>query len=275
MLVHLVRVIPVLVTVLLVTPVSAEAPQPTPMPMQSKPAEEGDVEVKYIDNSRMKLKLLDDKLELTTRHGILRIATADIRRIEFSTRVPPAIAEKVLAAIGRLNHPDFKVREAATEELKGYRARAYPQLLKAIKNDDPEVNQRAEEIVKFIRGKVPAALLEVREFDVVHTDNSKIAGRLTAEYLRVETFQFGEQKLKLQDASSIRTGASSDTELQVAGIPGPLHMGAYQNQFGKEIVFTVTGAAAGGQQGNVWGTDQYTLDSHFPSAVVHAGLAKP
>jgi hypothetical protein len=24
----------------------------------------------------------------------------------------------------------------------------------------------------------------------------------------------------------------------------------------------------------VWGTDQYTLDSHFPSAVVHAGLAK-
>jgi hypothetical protein len=268
------RLLPVILTLaVLRSPVTAGAPEPAQPPKPDKSADDGDIEVKYIDNSTMKLKLLNDKLELSTKHGVLRIATADIRKIEFSTRIPPAVAEKVLHAISRLNHPDFKVREAATEELKGHRARAYPQVLKALKSEDPEVVTRAEEILKFIRNKVPASLLEVRELDVVHTDDSKISGRLTAEYIRVDTFQFGEQKLKLQDLASLRTGAAADADIQIAAIPGPPHLGAYQNQFGKEYVFTVTGAAVG-QDGSVWGTDQYTLDSHFPSAVVHAGLAK-
>jgi hypothetical protein len=260
--------------VLPVVPVRAGAPQPAPTPAPGKSVEEGDVEVRCIDDSALKLKLLDDKLELVTKHGVLRIATADIRRIEFSTRVPADVAEKVALAISKLNHSDFKVREHATEELKGYRARAYPQVLKAMKSEDPETARRADEIASFIRSKVPPALLEVREQDVVHTDDSKIAGRLTAEYLRVGTFQFGEQRLKLHDVYTLRTGAARDAELQVAAQAAPAHLANYQNQFGKEFVFTVTGAQPG-QHGSVWGTDRYTLDSHFPTAVVHAGLAKP
>lgn len=268
----LVGVLPVVLSALfLAVPVSAGAPEPVQPPTPSKSAEDGDVEVKCIDNSVMRLKLLDDKVELVTRHGVLRIATAEIRRIEFSTRIPTDVAEKVAAAIGRLNHSDFKVREAATEELKGYKSRAYTQLLKALKSEDPEVNQRAEDVVKFIRAKVPAALLEVREFDVIHTDDSKIAGRLTAEFLKVGTSQFGEQRLKLIDVYSLRTGANA--EEAIAAAAAPAHLANYQNQFGKEYVFTVTGAAPGGH-GSVWGTDVYTLDSHFPTAVVHAGLAK-
>jgi hypothetical protein len=263
-----------LCTALLSSPVAA-GPQPGQPPAdKNKFGEDGDVEVRFIDNSALKLKLLDDKVELITKHGTLRIAIADIRKIEFSSRVPPEMAEKVVTAIGRLNHSDFKVREAATEELKGYKARAYPQLVKALKSDDPEVSRRAEEIVKFIKTKVPATMLELREQDVVHTEDSKIAGRLTAEYLRVGTFQFGEQRLKLSDLHGLRTGASAAEEQQLAAMAGPAHMGAYANQFGKEYLFTVVGVAAGGQ-GSVWGTDAYTLDSHFPSAVVHAGLAKP
>jgi hypothetical protein len=268
----LLRVLPViLAAAFLAVPVGAAAPEPVQPPAANKPTEDGDVEVKCIDSSVMRLKLLDDKVELTTRHGVLRIATAEIRRIEFSTRIPPDVTEKVAAAIGRLNHSDFKVREAATEELKRYKARAYPQVLKVLKSEDPEVNQRAEEIVKFIRAKVPSAMLEIREFDVIHTDDSKIAGRLTAEYLKVGTSQFGEQRLKLTDMYSLRTGAN--TEELIAATPGPAHLANYQNQFGKEYVFTVTGAVPGGV-GSVWGSDVYTLDSHLPSAVVHAGLAK-
>jgi len=59
----------------------------------------------------------------------------------------------------------------------------------------------------------------------------------------------------------------------VAATPGPAHLANYQNQFGKEYVFTVTGAVPA-LNGSVWGSDVYTLDSHLPSAVVHAGLAK-
>jgi hypothetical protein len=267
------RVLPAaFATAFLTVLTAAAAPEPVPAATPHKPAEEGNVEVKCIDNSVIRLKLLDEKVELVTKHGVLRIAVADIRRIEFSTRIRPEVAEKVATAISRLNHSDFKVREAATEKLKSYKARAYPQLLKALKSTDPEVNKRAEEIVKAIRAKVPAAMLEVRELDVVYTDDSRITGHLTAEYLKVDTFQFGEQRLKLSDICTLRTDA--DTGGLAGATPGPKHLAHYANQFGKEFTFTVTGALPG-THGSVWGTDVYTLDSHLPTAVVHAGLAKP
>ena len=229
-----------------------------------------DAEVKYTDDSSMKLKLLDERLELVTKHGVLLIAASDIRRIEFASRVPPEVAEKVFIAIGKLNHSDFDVREAATEELKEYRERAYPQVLKALKSDDPEVSRRADEIAKHIRNKVPAALLEMRESDVVHTDDSKNTGKLTAEYLRVGTYQYGELKLKLCDVHSLRSGAVAKAEDLIAAVPAPANLTSYANQPGKEFVFTVTGNAAGG----LYGTDTYTTDSSFATAVVHAGVAK-
>jgi hypothetical protein len=259
---------------LIIAPVPAAAPQPPAGAESSKSRPSIDAEVKYIDDSTMKLKLLDDKLELTTKHGVLSIAVADIRRIDFATRIPADAAEKVLFALGKLNHSDFKVREAATEELKGYRERAYGLVLKALKSDDPEVSRRADEIVTAIRARVPAAQLEMREFDVVQTDDSRITGRLTAEVLRVGTFQFGEQSLKLADMRTLR--ASGVPGEETAGtLPAPGNLSAYQQQFGKELSFTVTGfTPTAGASPNLWGTDIYTLDSSLAAAVVHAGLAK-
>ncbi|MBP3959182.1 hypothetical protein J8F10_28390 [Gemmata sp. G18] len=249
-------------------------PQPAQTSEASKPRTGTDVEVKYIDDSVMKLKLLDEKLELVTKHGTLRIAVSEIRRIEFATRLPAATTDKAAAAIAKLNHSDFKVRESATEELKELRDRAYPSLVKALKHEDPEVSRRAEEVVKFVRNKVPAANLEHREFDVIHTDDSKIAGKLTTESLRVGTFQFGEQHLKLTDVRLVRTGPEP-TEQLVNAQPAPPSLFNYANQFGKEFVFRITGAQGQGQGGAIWGSGTYTLDSNPQMAVVHAGFAKP
>lgn len=266
----------VLFVALLTAPLSSAGPQPPQPPETSKPRPSVDVEVKYIDDSAMKLKLLDDKLELSTKYGVLHIAVADIRRIDFANRIPADVAEKVTHAIAKLNDPDFKVREAATNELKGYRERAYPLVLKAIKHDDPEVSRRADEVVKFIQAKVPASQLEARDCDVVHTDDSKITGRLTAEVVRVSTFQFGEQQLKLADLRTLRTGGAAATEELVAAAQAPGNMSAYQQQYGKEVTFAVTGfTPTPGANPSLWGTDLYTLDSNLAAAVVHAGLAKP
>ncbi len=271
----LIRVAPVLAVLLLTAPTSA-GPQPQQPSEPAKPRPSVDVEVKYVDDSTMKLKLLDDRLEVSTKYGVLHIAVADIRRIEFANRVPADVAEKVVLAISKLNHPDFKIREAATAELKTYRERAYPLVFKAMKHDDPEVSRRAEEVVKFIQSKVPAALLEARDTDVVHTDDSKITGRLTAEMVRVSTFQFGEQQLKLADLRTLRSGALAPAEEQVAAAQAPGNMSAYQQQFGKEMTFSITGfSPTPGANPSVWGTDLYTLDSNLAAAVVHAGVAKP
>jgi hypothetical protein len=273
----LVWVVPVALLVVTVAPYwfTVAAPAPSSADPTRSPAGL-DVEVKCIDESTLKLKLLDEKLELITKYGFLQIAVADIRRIEFAQRCPPDVAEKIALAISKLGHPDFPTRERATDELKGFRERAYPFLLKAIKADDPEVSRRADEAVKAIQARVPASQLEPREFDVVYTDDSKITGKLTAQTLRVATAMFGDQQLKLADIRTLRSGTAIVAEEIQNAPPAPANLMAFQQQFGKELTYSLTGFTPGqGQQGSVWGTDVYTLDSNLAAAAVHAGIAKP
>ncbi len=259
------------------TSVHPTAAAPDPVPSEpARPAAGVEAEIKCIDESALKLKLLDDKLELVTKYGFLQISVSDIRRIEFAHRCPPEVAEKIATAISKLGHPDFQTRERATADLKAYRERAYPYLLKTLKHDDPEVSRRADEAAKYIQARVPVAQLEQKDNDVVYTEDSKITGKLTAQSLRVNTLQFGEQQLKLADIRSLRSGTGAATDDLVAIGPAPTNLMTYQQQFGKELVYTVTGFAGNnGQQASLWGTDLYSLDSNFAAAVVHAGLAKP
>jgi hypothetical protein len=221
----------------------------------------------------LKLRLLDEKLELQTKYGVLSIPAADIRRIEFAPRIPPADAERISLAISRLSHPDYQIRERASAELLTFRERAYPFLLRATKSDNPEVSRRAEEAIRAIQSRVPAALLESREYDLVTTEDCKIVGRLTTAALRVHTTQFGEQLLRLSDLRVLSAG-STMSETATAP-PAPTNLMAFQHQFGKELTYTLTGYTPGTGQANVWGTDVYTLDSHLAAAAVHAGVVQP
>ncbi|MBA4190195.1 MAG: hypothetical protein C0467_19595 [Planctomycetaceae bacterium] len=256
------------------TAANAAAPDRNP-PESARIATGLDVEVKCVDESTLKLKLLDEKLELVTKYGFLQVAVADVRRIEFAHRCPADVAEKIALALSKLGHADFQTREQATTELKNHRERAYPFLLKTLKHDDPEVSRRADEALKYIQAKVPAQLLEARDQDVVYTDDSKFTGKLTAQNLRVLTGMFGEQTLKLADLRSLRTGPGIAADDLSNAVAGPATLATYQQQFGKEFVFMVTGHSPNGQQATVWGTDVYTLDSNLAAAAVHAGLAKP
>ncbi len=257
------------------TAATAAAPDRT-TPEPARIAAGADVEVKCVDESTLKLKLLDEKLELITKYGFLQIAVTDVRRIEFAHRCPADVAEKIALALSKLGHADFQTREQATTELKNQRERAYPFLLKTLKHDDPEVSRRADEALKYIQAKVPAQLLEARDSDVVYTDDSKFTGKLTAQNLRVLTGMFGEQSLKLADLRSLRSGPGTATDDLANAVAAPATLATYQQQFGKEFVFSLTGhSPANGQQATVWGTDVYTLDSSIAAAAVHAGLAKP
>ena len=234
-----------------------------------------DVEVRCIDDSVVKLKLLDDRLDVVTKYGKLEIPAADIRRIEFATRVPSEVTERISLLISNLNHPDFEMREKAMAELREQRERAYFQLLRAVKSPDAEISRRAEESIRYLQQKVPAGQLEPRENDVIHTDDSKITGKLVSPALRVQTLMFGEQTLRLSDVRSLRSTGTPFTEELTNAAAAPANMMAYQNQFGKELIFSVTGPQANGQGMNVWGTDVYTLDSNLGGAALHSGLVQP
>ncbi|QEL16277.1 LCCL domain-containing protein [Limnoglobus roseus] len=264
---------------------SSAAPPPAG---DAKPTLAGpEVEVKFIDGSVMKVKLLDEKLELVTKHGTLQVAIADIKRVEFATRIPPADADKVRAAVQALGSPEHKVRQQASTDIKAVGPRAFGALLKATEHEDPEVAQRAEELVAFLKAKYTETQLDFRDKDVIHTDDSKLAGTLSAANLRIGTFQFGELRMKLADVYAIGDTPDEDDLLAANAAPAPTSMMAYANQFGKVLTFRVTGgqvpgmAFAGGPApgmvmagGTIWGTDQYTLDSFFPTAAVHAGVVQ-
>ncbi|MDB5306361.1 MAG: hypothetical protein JWO38_563 [Gemmataceae bacterium] len=250
-------------------------PVPVSQPAPAKPVTQTEVEVRCVDDSTIKLKILDERLEVGTRYGALQIPVADIRRVEFATRTPADVAERIGHLISNLNHPDFDMRERATADLRDYRERAYFPLLKAIKHSDLEISRRAEESVRYLQQKLPAGNLEPREHDVIYTDDSKITGKLNATTLRVQTFQFGEQNLRLADIRTLRSATGVAAEDLANAPAAPANMSGFQNQFGKEVAFVVTGPQPGGQAMGVWGTDAYTLDSNLAAAAVHAGLVQP
>jgi hypothetical protein len=133
------------------------------------------------------------------------------------------------------------------------------------------VKRRAETILEKIKQGVPADALKVRKFDVLTAEGLKITGRIETATLRVETPQFGEQKVRLADARSLKSlavKAAPAVPFNVQADPGS--PGALANQIGMSFHFRVTGIA----NGALWGTDVYTSDSSIATAAVHAGILK-
>jgi hypothetical protein len=132
------------------------------------------------------------------------------------------------------------------------RERAYPALLRAAKQADTEVLRRAEELLAKLRETVPPERLEVRDHDVIHTEDSRIAGRISTSAFKVDTFQFGEQRMKLTDVRELRSLAGATAEQLANALPDPGNLDAaqLQNRVGETFTFKVTGAQAlpGGPQ---------------------------
>jgi hypothetical protein len=240
------------------------------------------LEARIVDGSKVKLTLLDEKLELNTPYGKLQIPVSEIRQIDVAWRIPDEDVRKIDAAIIQLGSPEFPRRRAAAEELAAFGEKAYPALRKAVKlnnpedkankNADAEIYRRATELVEKLRESVPEDRLEVPENDVVHTADSKIAGRLTASALKVKTLAFGEQQLKLTDVRNLRSPDAPESDLANA-LPDPGSMAAIQGNIGQTYVFRVTGAPAG--SGGIFGAGVYTTDSRLAVSAVHAGILKP
>src|SRR5262245_23859028 len=246
------------------------------------------VEVRFTDNSTMKLSLREERIEVATRYGKLVVPVAEIQRIEFGTRLSEEDGQKIEAAINNLGSPQYKVREAAHADLVAFHEKAYPALLRATKHKDPEVIRRAEELLTHLRQTVPEDVLEIREFDVVSTAEMRMTGRIGGETFKVHTSQFGEQPLKLADIRGLRSLSkiAAETEMEPKNvIADPGSLSQYQGQIGKVLYVQVTGGmnpnmarggfgvpggapipAGGGPilmmgGGTVWGTDIYTTDS--------------
>ncbi len=231
----------------------------------------GAVEVRFTDDSILKLTLREDRVELKTPYGKLLVPVADIRHIEFATRLSPDVARRVRIAVANLGSTEFRLREEATAELLALREKAYPALLEATRGKDLEVARRASDLLEKVREVVPEDHLEIRKADVLQTDDSRISGHIEAAEWRADTVQFGEVRLKISDIRTLRSLASGGDDDFGPVLPDPGNLTGLQQQVGKRFAFKVTGIA----NGAIYGTDVYTTDSLLATAAVHAGILKP
>ena len=242
-----------------------------PSTKEAKAAPEVQVDVRFTDGSMLKLAIREDRLDFMTAYGKLYIPVAEVKRIEFGLRIPEDVAKRIDSAIADLGNKQFRRREDAGKILLALREKAYPAVVQATKHPDMEIATRAEELVKKFKETVAAELLQVRDYDVVHTENSKIAGRFETTAFRANTIQFGEVSLRLADAHILTAKGAEVVVDDTNAIAGPVNLVQHQNDIGKTFSFRVTANA----NGSLWGTDIYTTDSTLAMAVIHCGLLQP
>ncbi len=226
----------------------------------------------FIDGSVVKLTLRDDSIEVTTASGKKTIPLADIRKIEFASRVPDELAKKIAGIAARLGSEEFEQREKACDELVAIGVQAVPAVVAAAKAGDAETKARAASVIARIKLAVPEELTEVRDEDVIHiAGDKKVVGKITATGWKATSPLFGELPVKLPDVRLMRSQAFPETEDEkLVVMPDPGTMSGHQAEVGKLFAFKVTGAG----NGIVWGSDIYTTDSTIASAAVHAGILK-
>ncbi len=188
----------------------------TDKPVPSARTEGNAVEVRFADDSTVKMTLQTGSIEVVTRYGKLTVPVGEIRRIDFGLRIPEETARRIDAAITQLGSKDFKQREAAGAELAALRELAHVAVQKATRSTDIEVARRAKDILKTITETVPEEKLHLPRHDTVVTLDFTVTGQVETSALKARGPYFGEVSLKLSDLRSMRLLATDrETPLTV------------------------------------------------------------
>src|SRR5438876_44698 len=78
-------------------------------PSQGPPKESPRMaEVRFADGSVVRMNIMQESIEVTTKYGKLSIPTDDVRRIEMGLHIPPGIEQQIDSAIRNLSSEAFK-----------------------------------------------------------------------------------------------------------------------------------------------------------------------
>lgn len=244
--------------------------QESPPAKAPKPPPPGLVEVRFHDDSVMKLQLKEERIEIATQFGALQVPAAKIQRIELGLRLPEEVARKLDSAINDLSAPAPQQREAAQAYLMEQKFRAVPALQAAARSAKANDARLAKEVLGKLQEQIGEENMNVRTTDVIHTADSKIVGRIALGVFKVYSEPFGELNLRLAFVRTLRAVGVEEPQ-PVNVLPDPGNMSNYRHLIGQTLHFRVMGAA----QGSLWGTDTYTSDSSLAAAAVHCGLLRP
>lgn len=188
---------------------------PPPGLKKERPDGPPEFEAKFIDDSALKVTMIDTDVAIVTKYGRLVVPLADVVRIEVGFRFPEGIESKVDAAVTNLGAPSFRDREEAEKALVGFAEYGLPALKRAAKSPDAEVARRADALVKRLLDKLPQEKLELKDYDVIETAELTIRGRLETTGVRVKTKLFGDTTLKVSELRAVRSTAAAGNEFVV------------------------------------------------------------
>src|SRR5262245_2400213 len=141
----------------------------TPTNNSKEPPRPPQVEVRFADGSSVRMTVLQESLEIQTRYGKLTVPIHEVRRLELGMHMPEGVPERIEAAVRRLGSSSFREREDASQELVALGAYSYTAVHNASRSNDLEVAQRATEVIKKLREKLPADQLRLNPQDRIQT----------------------------------------------------------------------------------------------------------
>jgi hypothetical protein len=163
-----------------------------------------DVEVRFNDESIVRMVILQENIEVATKYGKLSVPSKDIRRIEFGAHLADGLGQKIEGLVQDLGSKSFQDREAAGKRLLALGPKAYAALSTAALGTDLEVSHRAQALIKKLKDQFTAQELVVRENDLIQTVEFPIVGRVVSPALRTRTAYFGEPEIQVSQLRSIR-----------------------------------------------------------------------
>jgi hypothetical protein len=203
-------------------------------------------ELRFMDDSVVRVFLLPEQLEVVTRFGKLHVPVSEIQRIEFGVRCPIGLEPRIGQAIEDLGSEVYKTREAALRNLIEWGPYAYPRLYRVSKSNQPEVAKRVGMALEKIRAKHPARNLRLREDDVIVTSYFTMVGRITNPLLKTKSKNFGELAVALSELRSLRSATTTgETELTIEAAKYGSDANAWLDTgfevAGTKLVITATG----------------------------------
>lgn len=199
--------------------------QPTPVPMLDKskpapvykgpPAIPGEVEINLLNESKVRMILQSDKLEVATAYGQLAVPTKDIVAIDFGLHFPDGIEAKIQQAIKSLGGDNFRERDGATKALVELGPYSFPAAFDASKLADLEVSRRAKDVVKQLQAKHHKKDLRTSTLDKVITPEFTIVGRILTPTIKAKAELFGEIDLPIAKMRTMRSLAGLGFDIDV------------------------------------------------------------
>jgi hypothetical protein len=194
---------------------------------KSRP-DSSDVEVRFNDDSVVRMAVLQESIEVATRYGKLTVPTRDIRRIDFGAHLADGLGQKIQDLIQDLGSKSFQEREAAGKQLLAIGPKAYAALGAVAQSKDSEISHRAQALVQKLKDQFTAQELIVRENDLIQTAEFPIVGRVVSPTLRTRTAYFGEPQIQVSQLRSIRSLAQGGAKWLRSMPPGTATAGGWK-----------------------------------------------